>query len=743
MLGLKDFIHLPRLVSLFDEIAVSGPGVVLLAGLEQRPRAGGEVGWQPSGRSAIAGILLRQILAARPSRVVVVAASKDAIRLPPRQRARAEFIDTDSEADLRPLLDRALGRAGGLVVFDRLSDETASLAFHAAARGARVVAQIDSIFRGRDVLEQLVDAGVPGPDLQHLHWVVSVARLPLLCTNCREPETPDLTALDRISVQLPAPSPDARFYKPGQCDECSGSGRRGQVAAFDIYRPSVSTSGPLEGHEALSLEEYVFALAEQGLVPLQDLFRLEARQAQSTFRLLMASEQELARVNAAMNSKLAELEAANRVLQKQTKAAISLEEMSHALITYSQVDGLAAYVCRKASELCGADRGLLYLLRDGGESEIVAVNGWEVGRVERRVKTERLLASLSHSPLAGNGEPLAFFGWPPGVPPRSDDLEGAKLQAGLAVPLTVDDNLVGVLIFHSTLKRAFTTGEIALLGSFADSSAAAIQRARLLSALTNKVDELEAAQGQIAKKERLERELELARQVQQSMLPHIFPFAPGFEFAARYQAARQVGGDLYDVFLLDGNRFGVVIADVSDKGLPAALFMALTRSLILAEARREPSPDTVLQRVHRLLRELAQSEQFVTVFYGVVDMGNKSLRYVRAGHEPALLIHRGESIFLSAKGVVLGMIVLDELPLVAETIHLETGDRLVLFTDGIVDALSAAGQPFGRKQLAGLLTGLQGRSIEESCDAVFAAVNAHQAETEQYDDMTLLAVQVK
>src|SRR5581483_2584029 len=110
--------------------------------------------------------------------------------------------------------------------------------------------------------------------------------------------------------------------------------------------------------------------------------------------------------------------------------------------------------------------------------------------------------------------------------------------------------------------------------------AAAIQRTGLIDSLRDHIQQLEAAQVAIAKKERLERELELARQVQQTMLPHIFPLMPGIAFYARNEPARQVGGDFYDVFVLDADRVGLVIADVSDKGMPAALFMALTRSLV-------------------------------------------------------------------------------------------------------------------------------------------------------------------
>jgi serine phosphatase RsbU (regulator of sigma subunit) len=193
------------------------------------------------------------------------------------------------------------------------------------------------------------------------------------------------------------------------------------------------------------------------------------------------------------------------------------------------------------------------------------------------------------------------------------------LKAGLWVPLVAQGENVGVMIVHSTRRDEFTPSEVAVLEAFAGQAALAVQRTRLVEQLQDKIAALEAAQAGLAAKERLERELELARQVQQSMLPRTFPAFPGYRFAAMNEPAREVGGDLYDVFALDGDRFGVVIADVSDKGMAAALYMALSRSLILAEARREASPSAVLQQVNRLLREVGEPEMLVSVFYGVVD----------------------------------------------------------------------------------------------------------------------------
>ncbi len=225
------------------------------------------------------------------------------------------------------------------------------------------------------------------------------------------------------------------------------------------------------------------------------------------------------------------------------------------------------------------------------------------------------------------------------------------------------------------------------------------------------------------------------------MLPRVFPTVPGYAFAARNQPARQVGGDFYDVFPLDAGRLGLVVADVSDKGMPAALYMALTRSLLLAEARRESSPRAVLNNVHRLLLELGEQDMFVTVFYGVVEA--QQLVYARAGHDRPLLLREGKAQSLGGEGMFLGFPDLDELNLSEEQVTLAPGDRLVLYTDGLTDALSPAEQPFGLRRLTALLQSQANLPPAKLCAVTFDHLAAYQGDAAQYDDMTMLVMEVK
>lgn len=252
--------------------------------------------------------------------------------------------------------------------------------------------------------------------------------------------------------------------------------------------------------------------------------------------------------------------------------------------------------------------------------------------------------------------------------------------------------------------------------------------------------ELQEAQAALVEKERLEREMELARELQQSILPHRFPRLPGFSFAAHSRPARQVGGDFYDVIPLSKGRVGLVMADVSDKGMAAALYMALTRSLIRAEAKRRSSPRQMLLSVHRLLLEMTQADMFVTIFYGVLDPAQGTLRYARAGHDRPLLFSpsSGECRFLAAQGMLLGCV--EKVILEEVSVELHTGDVLVLYTDGVTDAHSAAGEFFGVQRLRETICGAGELSAQHLCDHIFECADRFQSGAVQHDDMALLVV---
>ena len=253
-------------------------------------------------------------------------------------------------------------------------------------------------------------------------------------------------------------------------------------------------------------------------------------------------------------------------------------------------------------------------------------------------------------------------------------------------------------------------------------------------------DELKAAQAQIIEKERLERELQVAAQIQTSILPQELPRVPGYDFGARMLPARLVGGDFYDVFAIDARRVGFLIGDVADKGVPSAIFMARAHALIMAEASHSSHPGTVLKRTNRHLIQLGQADIFVTVLFGILDCSTGGFEYARAGHEVPLLVQsEGEVVELAhATGQALGM--LEDPRLDEGRVGIPPDGTLFLFTDGIPDCSNPGGELFGRQRLHRTLARLAGLGAQRTCDGLLKTLKRFQSDAPQFDDITLVAI---
>ena len=253
-------------------------------------------------------------------------------------------------------------------------------------------------------------------------------------------------------------------------------------------------------------------------------------------------------------------------------------------------------------------------------------------------------------------------------------------------------------------------------------------------------DELKAAQELLIEKERLERELKVAADIQMSILPDVLPLVEGYDFGGRILPARQVGGDFYDVFVLDHHLIGVLIGDVADKGVPSAIFMARAHALIIAEADSVISPGDVLRRVNRHITRLEKSTQFVTALYGVLNIKTGQFDYARAGHEPPLILTQDGNVHrLPHKpGMALGLwedIALDEY-----SIHLPRDSMLMMFTDGMTDCRNPKGVPFGLERIKTTLAGLAVATAQSACDQLFDSLMYYQSGAKQDDDVTLVAI---
>jgi len=266
---------------------------------------------------------------------------------------------------------------------------------------------------------------------------------------------------------------------------------------------------------------------------------------------------------------------------------------------------------------------------------------------------------------------------------HAGDTQGLLFHA--TVPLILQNRPVGLINVATEQWEFLSSADLQFLSAAGSQISIALERARLYDlAETQRI--------------RLEQELEMARTVQKSLLPAQPPIIPGFTLVADWRPARLVAGDFYDAFPLPDGRWGLVLADVSGKGAPAALYMAMTRSLIRSEAGRHPNPSAVLMEVNRRLLVESSNQMFVTVFYMVLDPVQRSLTYANAGHDPPLLRRASGGLErLAPGGLLMGLF--HQFTLGDETLKLESGDILIAFTDGLTDAVNHRDEDYGHTRL--------------------------------------------
>lgn len=296
----------------------------------------------------------------------------------------------------------------------------------------------------------------------------------------------------------------------------------------------------------------------------------------------------------------------------------------------------------------------------------------------------------------------------------------------IAVPLSIQNDLLGVLLVKDRYgMQRFRVRRLEIVHGIAQQVAVALQNDML--------------QKETVVRERLETEVHLARDIQRTFIPNSLPQYQGWEVAARWETARQVGGDLYDVLELPRGRLGFLVADVSDKGMPAALFMALTRTLFRAAAAEARGPAEALRRVNDLLIPDTRQGMFVTAVYAVLDVANGSLTYSNAGHNPPLWIRgEGEPVMLTRTGMALGVIEAAEIS--EATIHLGSGESVLLYTDGLTEAFAPSGEIFGQDRLLDIIRRQRPASAEDLLLVIESELSRFRDTAPLSDDLTMLAI---
>lgn len=407
-------------------------------------------------------------------------------------------------------------------------------------------------------------------------------------------------------------------------------------------------------------------------------------------------------------------------------------------------------VVEQAMELLAADRGSIMLLEDDSRELVVKASRGLDSALEFRVPLGEGIAGW----VAEHGEPLVlqdvvsdhrFTGSDPSV------------KSALAVPLRADGKVIGVLnISNTTRRRRFDHSDLELLGSFADMAAVAIENARLYQALRRDRDHLN-------------KEMLMASRIQRSIISTHVPCA-SVRMVSRLMPASAVGGDFFSVIPLDRdsrfcfycsseaqdrcqklrtqfcpNKFGVMIGDVANKGMPAALIMSVLTTILYEVGRHHISPRTILDEANAAFRRFFNESQygFATLFYAFYDNNDNTLTYTKAGHEPPLLL-RGQGggfDYLEGEGFPVGL--MEDGMYQERTVKLERGDRVLLYTDGLTGALNAKGEILGRKRLVELVNSLAGQDIEAFLDALADEIMLFSGDAPQPDDIAVMVLELE
>jgi len=395
---------------------------------------------------------------------------------------------------------------------------------------------------------------------------------------------------------------------------------------------------------------------------------------------------------------------------------LNLEQVLHSVV--NRITG-TMHIEKAAVVVCDATEGCSSVTKNIAE-ELSAFEPNHDGFISflRERKTPQSLALLAHQPHS-----FAF----------NDNDKRKLIRSGivLAVPMFLQNRLIGTINVGPKLSgKVYSQEDVDLLSNVASQAAIAIENARLHQS------EIE--------KQKIEEELDIARRIQEGLLPSKDPIIPGLEVSGSSHPARMVGGDYYDYIQLGPNKLLVVIADVSGKGMSAALYMSKVQGMVQLASHLYSSPKEILSQVNRRLYEGIDRKSFVTITIGLFDMERRELTLCRAGHTKALIISKGKLRFLESSGIGAGLDkgLLFEQKLEEVRYPLQSGDLFVFYTDGVTEAMNQRGDEFGEEALHELANTHKHLSASELQQAIGSAVSRFRDSAEQNDDETTVVVKV-
>ncbi len=307
--------------------------------------------------------------------------------------------------------------------------------------------------------------------------------------------------------------------------------------------------------------------------------------------------------------------------------------------------------------------------------------------------------------------------------------ELSKIGFELIVPMQRQGNTRGLILLGRRINNSdYNESDIEFIYSTGSLAIISLENQKLFK--------------EALEKQKMEEELEIARDIQRNLLPSFIPQFNSFEIAGENISSKQVGGDYYDIIKLNENNFYVAIADVSGKGVPASLLMANIQAFLKIICRQGIKIDEATGIMNDLITENTSDGRFITFFWGIFDEPNKTMTYVNAGHNPPLLIRDNKIIKLDKGGIIFG-VMKTFIPYSSEVVKLQGNDVIILFTDGITEAMSKNHEEFSDERLERIVLNLTSKSAEEILNAIKKEVQIYTMGAPQSDDLTLVVIKVK
>ena len=400
----------------------------------------------------------------------------------------------------------------------------------------------------------------------------------------------------------------------------------------------------------------------------------------------------------------------------------TLYEITGTMNSSLDFDEVLNNIMDSVMQVTKAQRGFLMIADDEGELRTLVIKGVDGATLDAEGYSTTVVREVvtSRKPLLTNNAQFDTR-YQPG---ESIIMRG--LRAILCAPMIVKRRLVGVVYVDTSMRSGnFSESDRELLSAVAGQAGIALENARLYTVAVEKG--------------RMEKELQMAREIQTALLPHEMPKIPGYEIAALWKAARETAGDFYDAFALGEDRFGVVIADVSDKGAGAALFMAVARTMIRSNAHVGLPPVETIGRTNDLILEDAEAGMFVTIFHSHFYSDGRSL-HVNAGHNPPLYYDHQSGLLenMPRGGRAVGWF--PDNPLIELEIGLSPGDVVIYYTDGITEAENIQGEAYGEERLGRVSMANIDSAAAVLLKAIVDDVEGFCAGAPPFDDMTIVVV---